>query len=67
MTYEQFSENPISIMNNSELVIRIGNKNYDWMTGGPLLLSLVIFRKPLSQVGEDSLCLGQKLETLNAE
>ncbi|NXW49845.1 LPIN1 phosphatase, partial [Nyctiprogne leucopyga] len=46
VTYQQFVDNP-SIIDDPNLVVKIGNKYYNWTTAGPLLLAMQAFQKPL--------------------
>lgn len=38
------------LIENPNLVVRLNGKYYNWRTAGPLIMSLVIFQKPLPQV-----------------
>lgn len=49
VTHEQFLDDPVGVTNNPELVILVGDQYCDWETAGSLLLSVAVFRKPLSQ------------------
>ncbi|XP_073481462.1 phosphatidate phosphatase LPIN1 isoform X2 [Aquarana catesbeiana] len=46
VTYQQFVDNP-SIIDDPNLVVKIGNKYYNWPTAAPLLLAMQAFQKPL--------------------
>ncbi|XP_071663168.1 phosphatidate phosphatase LPIN1 isoform X1 [Patagioenas fasciata] len=46
VTYQQFVDNP-GIIDDPNLVVKIGNKYYNWTTAGPLLLAMQAFQKPL--------------------
>ncbi|XP_036405349.1 phosphatidate phosphatase LPIN1-like isoform X2 [Megalops cyprinoides] len=46
ISYQQFSENP-SIIDDPNLVVKIGNKYYNWSTAAPLMLAMQAFQKPL--------------------
>uniref|UniRef100_A0A6I8QZS3 phosphatidate phosphatase n=1 Tax=Xenopus tropicalis TaxID=8364 RepID=A0A6I8QZS3_XENTR len=46
VTYQQFVDNP-AIIDDPNLVIKIGNKYYNWPTAAPLLLAMQAFQKPL--------------------
>ncbi|XP_025934935.1 phosphatidate phosphatase LPIN1 isoform X2 [Apteryx rowi] len=46
VTYQQFVDNP-AIIDDPNLVVKIGNKYYNWTTAGPLLLAMQAFQKPL--------------------
>ncbi|NXC16159.1 LPIN1 phosphatase, partial [Corythaeola cristata] len=61
VTYQQFVDNP-AIIDDPNLVVKIGNKYYNWTTAGPLLLAMQAFQKPLPKVrlnmkvGQSSSC-----------
>ncbi|KAF0023336.1 hypothetical protein F2P81_023966 [Scophthalmus maximus] len=46
ISYQQFVENP-SIIDDPNLVIKIGSKYYNWSTAAPLMLAMQAFQKPL--------------------
>ncbi|XP_072558592.1 phosphatidate phosphatase LPIN1 isoform X1 [Paramormyrops kingsleyae] len=46
ITYQQFAENP-SIIDDPNLVVKIGTKYYNWTTAAPLMLAMQAFQKPL--------------------
>ncbi|XP_028652683.1 phosphatidate phosphatase LPIN1 isoform X2 [Erpetoichthys calabaricus] len=46
VTYQIFSENP-AIIDDPNLVVKIGSKYYNWTTAAPLMLSMQAFQKPL--------------------
>ncbi|XP_075057521.1 phosphatidate phosphatase LPIN1 isoform X2 [Mixophyes fleayi] len=46
VSYQQFVDNP-SIIDDPNLVVKIGNKYYNWPTAAPLLLAMQAFQKPL--------------------
>ncbi|XP_037541753.1 phosphatidate phosphatase LPIN1 [Nematolebias whitei] len=46
ISYQQFIENP-SIIDDPNLVVKIGSKYYNWSTAAPLVLALQVFQKPL--------------------
>ncbi|CAI9602132.1 unnamed protein product [Staurois parvus] len=54
VTYQQFVDNP-SIIDDPNLVVKIGNKYYNWPTAAPLLLAMQAFQKPLPKVTVDTL------------
>uniref|UniRef100_A0A8D3CGE6 phosphatidate phosphatase n=1 Tax=Scophthalmus maximus TaxID=52904 RepID=A0A8D3CGE6_SCOMX len=49
ISYQQFVENP-SIIDDPNLVIKIGSKYYNWSTAAPLMLAMQAFQKPLPKV-----------------
>uniref|UniRef100_A0A8C5QUC0 phosphatidate phosphatase n=2 Tax=Leptobrachium leishanense TaxID=445787 RepID=A0A8C5QUC0_9ANUR len=54
VTYQQFVENP-AIIDDPNLVIKIGNKYYNWPTAAPVILAMQAFQKPLPKVTVDTL------------
>ncbi|KAK5873776.1 hypothetical protein PBY51_018786 [Eleginops maclovinus] len=48
ISYKQFSETP-SIIDDPNLVVRIGNKYYNWNTAAPVMLAMQVYQKPLPQ------------------
>lgn len=49
VTYQQFVDNP-AIIDDPNLVVKIGGKYYNWTTAAPLLLAMQAFQKPLPKV-----------------
>uniref|UniRef100_A0A7N6FAR7 phosphatidate phosphatase n=1 Tax=Anabas testudineus TaxID=64144 RepID=A0A7N6FAR7_ANATE len=49
ITYHEFAENP-AIIDNPNLVVKIGNRYYNWTLAAPLILSLQAFQKNLPKV-----------------
>lgn len=47
--YEEFVNDPMMV-ENPNLVVRIDGKLYNWRTACPIVMSTVIFQKPLPQV-----------------
>ncbi|XP_040522921.1 phosphatidate phosphatase LPIN1 isoform X1 [Gallus gallus] len=54
VTYQQFVDNP-AIIDDPNLVVKIGNKYYNWTTAGPLLLAMQAFQKPLPKATVESI------------
>lgn len=48
VSYQQFAENP-SIIDDPNLVVKIGNKYYNWNTAAPVMLAMQVYQKPLPQ------------------
>ncbi|KAJ8410265.1 hypothetical protein AAFF_G00202460 [Aldrovandia affinis] len=46
ISYQEFAENP-SIIDDPNLVVKIGTKYYNWTTAAPLMLAMQAFQKPL--------------------
>uniref|UniRef100_A0A668AU86 phosphatidate phosphatase n=1 Tax=Myripristis murdjan TaxID=586833 RepID=A0A668AU86_9TELE len=46
ISYQQFAENP-SIIDDPNLVVKIGSKYYNWSSAAPLMLAMQAFQKPL--------------------
>ncbi|XP_040127230.1 phosphatidate phosphatase LPIN1 isoform X4 [Ictidomys tridecemlineatus] len=60
VSYQQFVDNP-AIIDDPNLVVKIGNKYYNWTTAAPLLLAMQAFQKPLPK----SSCLSYLHEILD--
>uniref|UniRef100_A0A7N8YEJ5 phosphatidate phosphatase n=1 Tax=Mastacembelus armatus TaxID=205130 RepID=A0A7N8YEJ5_9TELE len=54
VSYEQFSENP-SIIDDPNLVVKIGNKYYNWNTAAPVMLAMQVYQKPLPQASVENI------------
>ncbi|XP_078503912.1 phosphatidate phosphatase LPIN1 isoform X1 [Lissotriton helveticus] len=54
ITYQQFVDNP-AVIDDPNLVVKIGNKYYNWPTAAPLLLAMQAFQKPLPKVTVETL------------
>ncbi|XP_061735199.1 phosphatidate phosphatase LPIN1 isoform X2 [Nerophis ophidion] len=54
VTYQQFSENP-SIIDDPNLVVKIGNKYYNWSTAAPVMLAMQVYQKPLPQASVENI------------
>uniref|UniRef100_A0A3Q3VKY0 phosphatidate phosphatase n=1 Tax=Mola mola TaxID=94237 RepID=A0A3Q3VKY0_MOLML len=54
ISYQQFSENP-SIIDDPNLVVRIGNKYYNWSTAAPVMLAMQVYQKPLPQASVENI------------
>ncbi|XP_056135308.1 phosphatidate phosphatase LPIN1 [Lampris incognitus] len=48
ISYQEFSNNP-SVIDDPNLVVKIGAKYYNWNTAAPLLLAMQVYQKPLPQ------------------
>ncbi|XP_031697526.1 phosphatidate phosphatase LPIN2-like [Anarrhichthys ocellatus] len=53
LTYLEFAENP-AIIDNPNLVVKIGNRYYNWTLAAPLILSLQAFQKNLPKATEEA-------------
>ncbi|TSK82172.1 Phosphatidate phosphatase LPIN2 [Bagarius yarrelli] len=53
VTYNEFAENP-AIIDNPNLVVKIGNRYYNWTLAAPLILSLQAFQKNLPKATEEA-------------
>uniref|UniRef100_A0A8C6UL71 phosphatidate phosphatase n=1 Tax=Neogobius melanostomus TaxID=47308 RepID=A0A8C6UL71_9GOBI len=53
ITYQEFAENP-AIIDNPNLVVKIGNRYYNWTLAAPLILSLQAFQKNLPKATEEA-------------
>lgn len=54
MSYQQFVDNP-ALIDDPNLVVKIGNKYYNWTTAAPLLLAMQAFQKPLPKATVESI------------
>ncbi|XP_051792626.1 phosphatidate phosphatase LPIN1 isoform X1 [Acanthochromis polyacanthus] len=54
ISYQQFTENP-SIIDDPNLVVKIGSKYYNWSTAAPLVLALQVFQKPLPKAAVENI------------
>ncbi|KAI5244258.1 Phosphatidate Phosphatase Lpin1 [Manis pentadactyla] len=54
VSYQQFVDNP-ALIDDPNLVVKIGNKYYNWATAGPLLLAMQAFQKPLPKATVESI------------
>ncbi|GAA6082692.1 phosphatidate phosphatase LPIN1-like isoform X1, partial [Tachysurus ichikawai] len=46
LSYQQFAENP-KLIDDPNLVVKIGSKYHNWSTAAPILLAMQVFQKPL--------------------
>uniref|UniRef100_A0A3Q2ZD91 phosphatidate phosphatase n=1 Tax=Kryptolebias marmoratus TaxID=37003 RepID=A0A3Q2ZD91_KRYMA len=53
ITYHEFAETP-AIIDNPNLVVKIGNRYYNWTLAAPLILSLQAFQKNLPKATEEA-------------
>ncbi|XP_037643899.1 phosphatidate phosphatase LPIN2 isoform X2 [Sebastes umbrosus] len=53
ITYQEFAETP-AIIDNPNLVVKIGNRYYNWTLAAPLILSLQAFQKNLPKATEEA-------------
>jgi phosphatidate phosphatase LPIN len=49
VTYNDLIQNP-KLVENPDLVVRFNGKYYNWRAACPLIMSLVVYQKPLPQV-----------------
>ncbi|PWA29074.1 hypothetical protein CCH79_00006142 [Gambusia affinis] len=54
VSYQQFSENP-SIIDDPNLVVKVGNKYYNWTTAAPVMLAMQVYQKPLPQASVENI------------
>ncbi|XP_041832744.1 phosphatidate phosphatase LPIN1 [Melanotaenia boesemani] len=54
ISYQQFTENP-SIIDDPNLVVKIGSKYYNWSTAAPLVLAMQAFQKPLPKAAVENI------------
>uniref|UniRef100_A0A8C4ZZT5 phosphatidate phosphatase n=1 Tax=Gadus morhua TaxID=8049 RepID=A0A8C4ZZT5_GADMO len=53
ITYQDFSENP-AIVDNPNLVVKIGNRYYNWTLAAPLILCMQAFQQNLPKATEEA-------------
>ncbi|XP_006821036.1 phosphatidate phosphatase LPIN2-like [Saccoglossus kowalevskii] len=46
--FDDFCKNPV-LLSDPNLVLRLGGKYYNWQTAGPLIMSILVFQKPLPE------------------
>ncbi|KAF9436119.1 hypothetical protein BGZ76_004770 [Entomortierella beljakovae] len=72
VSFDEFSKDPLKILNNKSLVCLINDRYFTWAAAGPYLASLVLFKKPLSDETlhqlsmKDSRHLSERLPTQQA-
>uniref|UniRef100_A0AAR2JYS8 phosphatidate phosphatase n=1 Tax=Pygocentrus nattereri TaxID=42514 RepID=A0AAR2JYS8_PYGNA len=54
ISYQEFADNP-SIIDDPNLVVKIGTKYYNWSTAAPLLLAMQVFQKPLPKAAVEDI------------
>ncbi|XP_069578966.1 phosphatidate phosphatase LPIN1 [Brachyistius frenatus] len=54
ISYQQFTENP-SVIDDPNLVVKIGSKYYNWSTAAPLVLAMQAFQKPLPKAAVENI------------
>ncbi|KAM9704502.1 phosphatidate phosphatase LPIN1 isoform 2-T2 [Menidia menidia] len=54
ISYQQFTANP-SIIDDPNLVVKIGSKYYNWSTAAPLVLAMQAFQKPLPKAAVENI------------
>uniref|UniRef100_G3PJI9 phosphatidate phosphatase n=1 Tax=Gasterosteus aculeatus aculeatus TaxID=481459 RepID=G3PJI9_GASAC len=54
ISYQQFSESP-SVIDDPNLVVKIGSKYYNWSSAAPLLLAMQAFQKPLPKAAVENI------------
>ena len=47
VSYEEFCAKSLEILKNSSLVFRIDGRYYNWSSAAPIILSLILYNKPL--------------------
>ncbi|KAM8831767.1 phosphatidate phosphatase LPIN1 isoform 2-T2 [Spinachia spinachia] len=54
ISFQQFSESP-SIIDDPNLVVKIGSKYYNWSSAAPLMLAMQAFQKPLPKAAVENI------------
>ncbi|XP_017461703.1 PREDICTED: phosphatidate phosphatase LPIN3-like, partial [Rhagoletis zephyria] len=63
ISFDDFSENPLAILNDPNLVVRMGGRYFTWKMASAIILSLLMFQRPLPETTMDSLreqCIPKK-------
>lgn len=47
ITYEDFCAKPLEVLKNTTLVFRINGRYYNWASAAPIILSLILYNRPL--------------------
>lgn len=55
ISFDDFSENPLQFIDNPNLVIRMGGRYYTWKMASSILLSLLMFQRPLPEKAMEDL------------
>ena len=50
VTFEQFAKKP-ALLTHPDLVVKVKGQCYNWQVAAPLLMSILVFHRPLPQVG----------------
>ncbi|XP_062862993.1 phosphatidate phosphatase LPIN1 isoform X2 [Trichomycterus rosablanca] len=53
VSYQEFADNP-SIIDDPNLVVKIGTKYYNWSTAAPVVLAMQVFQKPLPKAAVEN-------------
>ncbi|XP_077366965.1 phosphatidate phosphatase LPIN1 isoform X2 [Festucalex cinctus] len=54
ISYQQFAQNP-SVIDDPNLVVKIGSKYYNWSTAAPIMLAMQAFHKPLPKAAVENI------------
>nr|XP_057913467.1 phosphatidate phosphatase LPIN1 isoform X2 [Doryrhamphus excisus] len=54
ISYQQFVQNP-SVIDDPNLVVKIGSKYYNWSTAAPIMLAMQAFQKPLPKTAVENI------------
>uniref|UniRef100_A0A3B1IC38 Lipin 1a n=1 Tax=Astyanax mexicanus TaxID=7994 RepID=A0A3B1IC38_ASTMX len=54
ISYQDFVDNP-AIIDDPNLVVKIGTKYYNWSTAAPLMLAMQVFQKPLPKAAVENI------------
>lgn len=47
--YSKYSRDPISVISNPDLMVKIEDQVYDWKVGLPQILSLLVYKKVIAE------------------
>jgi phosphatidate phosphatase LPIN len=62
ISFADFCSNPVNILNNPDLVVRINNRYYSWQVAGPMIMSCLVFAQTLPQPIHDNLTRSDMLK-----
>jgi len=50
VNFDGFLQNPATILNDQNLVFKVGDRYMNWQAAAPALVSLVVYKQPLTKV-----------------
>ncbi|CAB4005641.1 Hypothetical predicted protein [Paramuricea clavata] len=55
VSFEDFAKEPTQILSNPKLVVRIDDRYYNWSVAMPMLISFMVYQRPLPKISVDAL------------